>query len=41
MDIRIVEVLPDQETVGFENLTLKVRISPVGTRMEVVIYFDP
>ena len=40
MGIRVVES-PDQQRVGFECLTLKVLISPMGKRMEVGVYFDP
>jgi hypothetical protein len=43
MGILVVEVSPNQQTevVGFESLTSKVLVSPMGTMMEVVIYSDP
>jgi hypothetical protein len=42
MGIRVVEVSPNQQTemVGFESLTSKVLVSPMGRRMEVGVYFD-
>jgi hypothetical protein len=40
MGVRVVEILPDQETAGFETLEVLL-ILPMGRRMEVVIYSDP
>jgi hypothetical protein len=41
MGSRVVES-PDQQTevVGFENLTPMELVSPMGTQMEVEVYFD-